>query len=131
MSDTTTTVSPRLDAIAAHGNQHRMRPPYDLPAGAEKGNWITCVDGFKVSVLAGEGAYCDPRPGWLDDTPADYSGPYTEVEVGFPSEKPEPWEAWRQHIDDGGPDCDPCESVYPYVPVELVRHLIALHGGEK
>ena len=37
---------------------------------------VVCADGFRMSVQANETAYCDPR---------DNTGPYTEVEVGFPN----------------------------------------------
>ena len=40
---------------------------------------IRCADGFNMSVQANEGAYCTPR--------IDFAENYTEVEVGFPSQK--------------------------------------------
>lgn len=56
-----------------------------------------------------------------------YPGPYTHVEVGFPSEVPEPWEIWSEFVED--PE-SPTSTVYAYVPVEDVRALVELHGGE-
>lgn len=105
-------------------------------------NNVTCSDGFKVSVIAGGVTYCAPRPVLCmchygnpdmtipmpDCTAHDYPGPYAEVEVGFPSVQPEPWAEWREHAED--PD-KPTETVYCYVPVQMVRDLIAAHGGEK
>lgn len=41
---------------------------------------IVCADGFSLSVQANQGAYCAPR---------NNRGPWYEVEVGFPSAKPE------------------------------------------
>ena len=79
---------------------------------------ITCTDGFDVSVQAGELLYATPR---------DDLGPWTHVEVGFPSERPEPWEAWAEYVEDAD---KPTGTVYSYVPVEMVEALIALHGGE-
>ena len=98
-------------------------------------NRITCADGFSLSVIAGPGNYCSPRPALLpnlpadlaNDAPADYPGPYTAVEVGFPSARPEPWADWLEYVED--PD-DPTATVYGYVPVETVQALIELHGGE-
>lgn len=112
-----------LDQIVAHGNRSLgLRPDGD--------NIIRCADGYELSVIAGEGTYCSPRPdryGVLGDAPGDYPGPYTAVEVGFPSVRPEPWESWSDLAED--PDT-PTETVYGYVPVELVRDLVAAHGGE-
>ena len=90
-------------------------------------NMIRCVDGFKVSVIANEVAYCAPRPGWGDGVPDDYEGPFHEVELGFPSERPEPWADWEQYAESHE---NPTGTVYGYVPVGMVRALIALHGDE-
>lgn len=75
---------------------------------------LVCRDGFKMSVQASEYHYCEPR---TDE------GPWTHVEVGFPSwiepllwpyaESPAKW----------------TDSVYPGVPVELVAAVVELHGG--
>jgi hypothetical protein len=91
-------------------------------------NVIECVDGFTVSVIAGVATYCTPRPDGFGDTAAglDYQGPYTAVEVGFPSQRPEPWAEWRGWSESPG---YPTSSVYKYVPVSAVRALIALHEG--
>ncbi len=116
--------TPLLDAIANFGN--RAEPA----AGAKyrtQPNSIVCADGFRLSVIAGWGAYCDPRPDWTDGVPADYAGPYTAVEVGFPSQRPEPWDEWSLYCE--SPET-PTETVYGYVPVQIVRDLIESHGGE-
>jgi hypothetical protein len=110
-----------LNDVIARGNRGfdpRRRTP----------NTVRCADGYTLSVIAGEGCYCQPRPdrdGVLGDAPGDYPGPYTHVEVGFPSARPEPWDQWQAHAEDGK-----WNSVYSYVPVELVRELVAAHGGE-
>ena len=77
---------------------------------------IECADGFSLSVQAGESIYCSPRSNM---------GPWVEVEVGFPSvvepllfeyaESPGRW----------------TDTVYPYVPIELVTSVIEVHGGVK
>jgi hypothetical protein len=98
-------------------------------------NRITCADGFHLSVIAGGGTYCTPRPafrpgpadGITSHVASDYRGPYTTVEVGFPSERPEPWDEWASYVDSSE---EPTKTVYHYVPVELVRALVASHGGE-
>ena len=78
---------------------------------------ITCVDGFSLSVQGSEYTYCSPR---------EDSGPYWEVEVGFPSADPG-LEIMRY--------CEnrenPTETVYGYVPVDVVDRIIAAHGGIK
>lgn len=122
-----------LDAVIATGNRGHFwtgTPSY-----------ITCADGFTVSVIAGGGTYCTPRPPMcmcaVDDDFAplpwdgvghDYAGPYSHVEVGFPSAQPEPWDEWSQYADDH--EAPPEKTVYGYVPVEMVRRLVADHGGE-
>lgn len=139
----TATLTGRLARIAAVGNADRQ-------AGE---NWITCADGFTLSVVAGRGAYCTPRPTLWADLPVTgeashgYPGPYTHVEVGFPSDVPEPWTCHHTGdcYDSYGPDMpnegtgwecyaearsDPTGTVYARVPVAMVAALIAAHGGE-
>lgn len=82
-------------------------------------NNIRCVDGFKMSVIAGGGAYASPR---------DERGPYDAVEVGFPTVRPEPWAEWQVFAES---PADPTQSVYGYVPIEMVEALVALHGGDR
>ena len=78
---------------------------------------IVCVDGTTLSVQASSTHYCSPR---------DDEGPYYEVEVGYPSIRPEPWDQWREYCEDSD---NPTDTVYGWVPIELVHALIALHGG--
>lgn len=75
---------------------------------------IVCADGFAVSVQASASHYCTPR---------DNDGPYTEVELGYPSE---PVEAWMEYAED--PD-RPKDTVYGYIPIELVVRGLDQHGG--
>lgn len=92
-------------------------------------NHLKCADGFEVSVIAGWGAYCAPRPIGYGNAAAaaDFEGPYTHVEVGFPSVRPEPWSEWEGYCES---PTDPTGTVYSHVPVDTVRALITLHGGE-
>ncbi len=78
---------------------------------------IVCTDGFDLSVQAGEYLYAMPR---------DDHGPWSHVEVGFPSERPEPWDDWRRYVEDAD---FPTRTVYGHVPLELVEALIESHGG--
>lgn len=75
---------------------------------------IICADGFSMSVQTNHGAYCLPRTNIAQ---------WTHVEVGFPSAKPE---EFFQYAED---DEDFTETVYGYVPIELVEECIKNHGG--
>jgi hypothetical protein len=75
---------------------------------------IVCSDGFNLSVQATHGAYCTPRQN---------IGPWWEVEVGFPSAKPDLIMEYAEDSD------RPTDTVYGYVPIELVQQLIEQHGG--
>ena len=125
-----------LDDIIARGNRGHVKGP----------NWLLCADGYSLSVIAGGGTYCQPRPtlctcaflsaekqselGLSMVTPFtgeiahDYPDPYTHVEVGFPSAKPKPYRPWREC---GGKW--ETADVFSSVPVDLVRELVAAHGG--
>jgi hypothetical protein len=92
-----------------------------------RGGRVKCRDGFSMSVIAGPRLWCHPRPGDMYGPPEDFPGPYNQVEVGYPTEKPEPWEQWEPYQMVGE---TPEDGVYGYVPVNLVRELVELHGGE-
>lgn len=54
-------------------------------------NWFRCADGTEISVVAGGGTYCSPRPGY-GGVPTDYSGPFAAVEVWWPgADEPTGW----------------------------------------
>ena len=75
---------------------------------------IVCGDGLELSVQASHMHYCLPR---------ENDGPYSAVEIGFPSDAiPEIME-WAET------SATPTETVYGYVPVEVVDAAIAAHGG--
>lgn len=77
--------------------------------------WIICKDDFSVSVQAGCSLYSDPRIDFLDT--------YEKVELGFPNMEDE-------LITDYAEDPDNLtDTVYGYVPVEIVDKLIEKHGG--
>ena len=77
-------------------------------------NKVVCKDGFSMSVQASERNYCSPR----DDV-----GPYTAVEVGFPSS----YDLFLHEYADN-PET-PTESVYGWVPTVVVQLCIDSHGG--
>jgi hypothetical protein len=72
---------------------------------------IKCADGFSISVQASSTHHCTPR---------NDIGPYTHVEIGFPSEVEPELLPYRE-----GPD----EIVYVQVPIHSALALINKHGG--
>ena len=77
---------------------------------------IQCNDGFSISIQASACHYCRPR--------RTFEGPYTEVELGYPSCSEELLISFME--DDC---CEPENTVYPYVPVVVVDRVIKKHGG--
>ena len=81
----------------------------------ERNERVLCGDGFSMSVQAHDGAYCSPR---VDNAPH-----YTEVEIGFPSCEEVSIERYAEDPE------NPTQTVYGYVPSDIVRHIIDKHGG--
>ena len=80
-----------------------------------KNKTVVCQDGFSFSVQASNGSYCSPR--------VDFAEHYTEVEIGYPSDREE---ILMPYCEDPS---RPTNTVYGYVPSDLVRHVIDKHGG--
>lgn len=76
---------------------------------------VICADGFSMSVQAHEGAYCSPR--------IDNAERYATCEVGYPSRHED---LIMQFAED--PE-RPTETVYGWVPTEIISLVIAKHGG--
>lgn len=75
---------------------------------------LKCKNGLSLSVQASSSHYCSPR---------NDIGPWCEVEIGFPSERVEELMPYAENSD------DPCGTVYAYVPIEIVEHVVESHGG--
>ena len=76
---------------------------------------VQCMDGYSVSVQLGPRLYCSPRVAG-----AAY---YDKVELGYPSEE-------DPLINDYAEDSENyTDTVYGYVPVEIVDALFQKHGG--
>ena len=75
---------------------------------------LVCRDGFKVSIEASEGNYCEPK---------NNEGPYSSVELGFPSAM-EP--LIMRYAED--PE-NPTGTVYGWVPSVVILEVIQKHGG--
>lgn len=80
----------------------------------KKNRRLVCTDGFSMSVQGNSGAYCEPR---------DNHGPYTEVEIGYPNQIEELIIPWAEN------PAKPTQTVYGYVPTEIVLEVILKHGG--
>ncbi len=93
-------------------NDPKVRDDYSFPLAKR----IECEDGFSISVQASHSAYCSPRTN---------IGPWYQVECGFPSDVPTEIMNYAEQQE------KPTETVYGYVPIELVEELIAAHGGMK
>ena len=80
---------------------------------------IVCEDGFSVSIQVGQFLYCSPRKDFED------ARNYHQMELGFPNQSEE---LLLEYAEDSE---NPTESVYGYVPVEVINKVIAKHGGLK
>lgn len=78
---------------------------------------LYCNDGYSISVQASGFHYCKPRLNGIHD--------YESVELGYPSEVDE---LIKEYAED---DLDYTETVYGYVPIEIVEEIINKHGGIK
>ena len=76
---------------------------------------VECKSGFSVSIQASETSYCEPRTNRAEK--------YRSVELGFPNREEELIMDWAED------NTMPCDTVYGYVPVEVVNLMIAKHGG--
>jgi len=75
---------------------------------------IICNDGFTMSVQASKYTYCEPR---------GFYNFYTEMEIGFPSEREELIMAYAENKN------NPTETVYGYVPRDIIQKVIDKHKG--
>lgn len=76
---------------------------------------IYCKDGFNMSVQAGSAIYCTPRKNLVTG--------YSSAEIGFPSEEEPLINEYAENSNDY------TETVYGYVPCELIDEVIEKHGG--
>jgi hypothetical protein len=97
--------APRIDARVSRFNGN----PYlnTIPK-------IRCVDGLELSAQASHHHYCTPR---------DSVGPWTHVEVGFPTARVD---LLMPYVED---ESDPTGTVYGFVPIGVVAEAIEQHGG--
>lgn len=77
---------------------------------------IHCMDGTSFSVQASNFTYCTPRSN---------RGPYSEVELGYPSRHFLALEQYK----DADDETAQVDSVFGYVPIEIVEAIIKKCGG--
>ena len=82
---------------------------------------IICKDGFNISVQGSSFNYAIPR----EDNPPNG---YTHVECGYPSSKPTT-KALLEYAEILTENPMYTETVYGYVPVEIVQAELDAHGG--
>jgi len=80
-------------------------------------DFVVCNDGFRMSVQGGtEGHYCIPRK---------HCNQYDCVEVGYLETKEESLFPYADDVE------NPADSVYGFVPIEVVEEIVKRHGGIK
>ena len=99
---------PIVELLDGHGQPMDIRMVPQMPR-------LVLADGASLSVQASEHSYSSPR---------DNKGPYTKVEVGFPSETPP--EAWKEFAEEWD---EPTNTIYSYIPLTMVMLYIGAHGG--
>lgn len=81
---------------------------------------VVCADGFTISVQCGKGNYCSPRE--------DHATHYSSFELGYPSDLDEVTNSLLKSYAEAENTVD---TVFGYVPEEVVDQLLDAHGGIK
>lgn len=77
-------------------------------------NRVYCKDDYNISMQGNEGSYSSPKM---------LSEVYSSMELGFPSEEDE---LINEYAEETG---NYTETVYGYVPFDVIEKLIEKHGG--
>lgn len=91
-------------------NEKTYQPENEHPKKPQ----IVCNDGFKMSVQGSRTTYSIPRAN------LDF---YSHMEVGYPSEKVEAFMPFAEV------EYRPTDTVYRYVPCDLIEKCIEEHNG--
>jgi len=75
---------------------------------------MICNDGFEMSVQGSQGHYCEPR---------ETQDWYSEMEIGFPNKEEQLILEYAEQKE------FPTDTVYGYVPCEIIQKVIDKHGG--
>jgi hypothetical protein len=76
-------------------------------------------NGGSISVQASRYHYCEPR---------NDNGPYTELELGYPSRETKLSQSLIRHQEQSSVT-DPYNNIFPYVPVKVLMKLADMNGG--
>lgn len=95
-------------------NEYLLREAHIKDGWKQNAQRMICKDGFNMSVQASNNHYCEPK---------NNDGPWGEVEVIYPSEKED---LLMEHAEDRS---KPTDTIYAYVPIEVVIQVIEKHGG--
>jgi hypothetical protein len=119
-----------LSVIVAYGNRALTMIPQAYARHRVGKSVIVCRDGYRLSVIAGPGTNCSPRPSMIQarpylydlagEKPPGYHGPYHQVDVLLYGEEPHWWKQVTVLAGVGEP---------VRLPVPVVRRLIQEHGG--
>lgn len=116
-----------LRAIAKGGPDAKiLKRIMDGPRAILENVIIECADGLTMSLQTGAHMYCTPR---------DSIGPWTAVEIGYPSrELDQLWDHPPGIIEAfllaaGVAEDTPTSKVYAYVPVTILLDIIIAAGG--
>lgn len=93
-------------------NEYLRRMKEDQTPGTFSHNvvrGVRCASGLELSIQASSGHYCSPKQD---------EGPWTHVEIGFPSRKLRTLAEWDQK-----------DGIYAWVPVEKLNWVITKAGG--
>ena len=91
----------------------------EIQYGYQMTKQLLLADGTALSIQAGKSHYCYPRE---DSINGDYDD-YSEFEIGFPSKVIKKLLPYAEDAD------NPTDTVYGYVPKDLIREIIAECGG--
>jgi hypothetical protein len=111
-----------LGVIAGQGTYCFPRPAF-----CEQFYEIDFLGVVKSEHVASQGFTIDDFDDTYNEVECEFVGPFTSVEIGFPSARPEPWAIWKQYAEE--PD-NPTKTVYARVPIGIASSLIKAHGGE-
>lgn len=80
---------------------------------------VICKDGFKMSVQHSSWHYCLPRIDYAERKGYEFDS----YEIGYPSEAEDILLPFAEN-----PEC-PTDTVYPFVPAQIVEQVAEMHGG--
>lgn len=84
---------------------------------------VVCKDGFKMSVQHSSLHYCSPRIDFAERQGYTDGFEFVSYEVGYPSEKEDILIPFAEDPD------NPTNTVYAFVPQQIVEQVAEMHGG--